>query len=65
METSHSTDFQKPIHIRFSLVCPSLWAVIAEKQHFGPFWAPKKGFCRRRGLLFLYHGMKMTPKYHN
>ena len=42
-----------------------LYPFRSEKQHFGPFWAPEKGFCGRRGLLFLYHGMKMTPKYHN
>ena len=41
------------------------YLLVAEKQHFGPFWAPKKGFSSPRGLLFLYHCTEKTPKYPN
>ena len=46
--------YQKPIHTWFSLVWGSFCTVIAEKQHFWQFWAPKKWRFRVLGAYYFY-----------
>ena len=50
------------LHQFFGLSRP-LFVTVAEKQHFGPFWAPKKGFSSPRCLQFLYHCTEKTTNY--